>query len=288
MNYEASGSEEYGKFLVQKTESDIPGSWVFSYGDGLIVGNYDGITKYDPLNPPKVDMQKAINQKTLQRLYTWKDFLEDRKMFFDRSLRKAKIFELFFDLYTLEAYCYQAVQYIECDVNSIDFDIEYNNIKDTLSGVPYSANLNLKKPIFYTFEQLQIKVASLIKHFEENDNSQTNSEIFQETVSAIQQPAKRNPRAITDDPADLREIWFKNGFPISKERKNGEYEIYKIRAFIQRLYQENYIFEDGKPGEGKDAVSAEWIMENIHVHGTLETIKRAIRDCKSPKTGKSG
>jgi len=88
---------------------------------------------------------------------------------------------------------------------------------------------------------------------------------------------------VVNDPIDQREIFIMNGFPICKE--NGEYVIENMKAFISRAFYENYIYEDEKVSERKDAFTAEWLYKYVNCVCGLETIKRYIRDCKNRKSG---
>lgn len=146
--------------------------------------------------------------------------------------------------------------------NDITEDISVNNIDSIKKFTDLFKNINIPN-INYDV------IYNLLVFFEEEKNK------YREKPKI-----KINPKAIVDDPDDLRNIWHKNGFPIFKNEKTGEWEIHKMKAFIKRLYEENYIYDDIKVTDQKNAVDAEWIFRNIKSDISLETIKQYIRNIK--------
>jgi len=279
------GREEYGKFVVQPTDTGNPGSWELVF-DGLLLAIYDTASKSGSLDNRNII--KIMNRPPLQRLYTWKDLLHDRRMFFDKCFRKGYYFQFPFNITVLEKVWFKILAIINDDVNSIDFNIVYEKKRAGLKGVLYTIDPKIYKTVHYGYEELQEKVDSLIVYFEEkgdgNAEIQNNEQSANEISVTSNRQAYSDPKAITNDPSDIREIWYKNSFPISKNEKTMQYEINKMPAFIARLYEENYIDEDTKTAEHKDAVTAEWIYENIKCTScSLESIKKYIRECKRGK-----
>lgn len=160
------GREDYGKLSI--IETNTTNAWDIFY-DEVKIGSYDGKTKYDYSNHPTINLQGLKQQEPLQQLYTWKSFLEDRKVLFDRDLRKGYDYNLFFNITILEYYCSEIIKYIQSYVNNINFNIEYEEIKDTLKSIPLHFNPNMKKPVYYSFEELQERIDSLIVYFKSKE-----------------------------------------------------------------------------------------------------------------------
>jgi len=130
MDYYVRGYSEYGRFMVKET--DMPGAWDLMY-EGEKIAEYDGKIEFDPHNnswiDSKINLRLLLQQKPLQRLYTWKSLLEDRIALFERDLHKMHSFRIFYGITILEHYFFRIKDYIQMDVNSIDFDIEYEKKK---------------------------------------------------------------------------------------------------------------------------------------------------------------
>ena len=276
------GREEYGKFVVQPTDTENPGSWELMF-DGLRLAVYDAASKSDSLDNSNI--MKIMNRPPLQRLYAWQGLLNDRKMFFDKCFRKHYYFQFPFNISVLEKVWFKILPIINDDVNSLDFNIVYEKKRADLKGVLYTVDPKMYKTVHYGYEELQEKVGSLIAHFEEKEDRrgaiQKNEQSAPEIRETLNTQVFNDPKAITNNPSDIREVWYNNSFPISKNGKTMLYEIKRMSAFIARLYEENYIYEDTKVAEHKDAVTAEWIYENIECAScSLESIKKYIRECK--------
>ena len=279
MDYYVRGYSEYGKLKVK--EGDMPGAWDLFYEE-VKIGGYDGEIEFDPRNKSwidsKINLRLLLQQKPLQRLYTWKSLLEDRTALFERDLHKMHSFKFFYNITILEHYFFRINDYIQMDVNSIDSDIEYEKKKNVFAKIPLHINPRIMKPKHYFYEELQEKINSLIAHFSEIERLETVS--HQSCDQVLVEPET----AVNILNEDLREVWLKNGFPILKNEKTLEYEIKrgKMALFIKRLYDENFICDDNKVTDGKDDVFADYIFDSIKCNCTLETIKREIRKCKFP------
>jgi len=263
------GYAAYGK--IELIGTDIPYAWDLKY-DGKKIAGYDGRTNYCHNTIPEIDLRGLYQQNYLQRLYTWKFLLEDRKEFFAREFRKIHFGNSFYNITCLDHYFHQIILKIQNDINTIDFDNEYEKKKNTLKGVSFVAKPDFKKPVFYSFEQLQEKIDSLI--------AIANSPKKKIKASASRQkdmPQKKvTNRAVTDDPKDRRNVWLGWAFGCFIKNSSNEYEIphRKMQKFIDLCFQYVYLVESDNDGE--DDFDIDWLLDYVNIHSKRETIRKYI------------
>lgn len=284
------GRDEYGKLVVQSKGSDDPSSWDLFY-DGIKIATCDDKpnTPYDPNRSVQVDLSGIMNQPHLQRLKNYQRILLDRKGLFERIFRKGQHIELFYDSRTLDLYFHNIINTIQADVESIIFDIDYEKDKNFFKNIPFTASFKYSRANLNRFEYLVSVIDWLITDLngkeESNESfsndSQHNLKQLADTTNDISE--KEDPKAVVDDPDDLRNKLVELRKDCFIVNKSGQYEVPKRKAqkFIDMCFEYNYLVE--KDDSGDDCFGVQWLYDHVIINTTLKNLKVYISRHKQSK-----